>query len=251
MPGPWVPYLLIFRTSPIVRRSSSSVLTRGVSHIRSNHHIRFQLLFSGCVFNADMSFSRKGRESLASPQDGAFPMTSRPVSPSSPSFVSHGPRDSIASSTYPMTPGASSSNLLQYPRPTYLHHNSSSSSLQSDFDGATIVQTPGVEKPWLEGELSRSKFSRMNGSTNSFFKKFEPESYSIETLNKNDDVDLLVPWKRFIYRFSPLFTFFACASYFLYYAYRIYCTVIAQRAYHRIYVMAWLFIAAEGCVACM
>ncbi|KAF8847932.1 hypothetical protein BDZ45DRAFT_778103 [Acephala macrosclerotiorum] len=198
---------------------------------------------------------KKQRESPQSTQDGPFSMVSRPVSPTSPSFMSHGARDSIASSTYPFnqqtqsTPTASSTNLLTYPRPTYLHHNSSSSSLVSDFDGATL-SSPGPEKPWMEGELSRSKFNRMNGSTNSFFKKFEPESYSIETVNKNDDVEFLPPWKRRMYRLSPLFTFLAVGSYFLYYVYRIHCTVVAQKTYHKTYIMAWLFIAAEGCVAC-
>lgn len=217
-----------------------------------------------------MPLRKKNRESLQSPQDGPFPMVSRPVSPTSPSFMSHdnrdsaapsymshGPRDSTASSAYFLErqqQGASSTNLLQYPRPTYLHHNSSSSSITSDFDGTTICQTPNpekaFEKPWVEGELSANKFKKFNSSTNSFFKNFEPSSYSIETLNKNDDVDLLSPWRRRLYRLSPLFTFLACGSYFLYYAYRIHCTVVAQQSYHKIYVMAWLFIAAEGCVAC-
>jgi hypothetical protein len=85
---------------------------------------------------------------------------------------------------------------------------------------------------------------------NSFKTTFETASYSIETLDKHDDVDFLPPWKRRLYRLSPIFTFLAVAAYFLYYAYRIHCTVYAQRAYHKTYVMAWLFIAAEGCVAC-
>lgn len=232
------------------------------------------------------------RESLKSPQDGPFPpIASRPGSPSSPptppspSFMHHrGQRDSAASSVYlnnglnydagdPIPrgygadsrassayysnpgQGGSSINLLQYPRPTYLHQNSSTSSLTSDFDGATIVPTPNAEKafekPWVEGELSSSKFNRLNGSTNSFFQKFEPESYHIETIDKNDDADLLKPWKRKLYRLSPVFTFLACASYFLYYAYRIHCTIVAQAAFGKVYVMAWLFIAAEGAVACM
>lgn len=217
-----------------------------------------------------MPLRKNNRDSLQSPQEASIPMVSRPVSPISPSFmslnnrdsvtpsyISHTPRDSAASSTYFLghqQQGASSTNLLQYPRPTYLHHNSSASSLTSDFDGATICQTPNpekaFEKPWVEGELLASKFKKFNGSTNSFFKNFEPSDYSIETVNKNDDVDLLSPWRRGLYRLSPLFTFLACCSYFLYYAYRIHCTVVAQHAYHKTYVMAWLFIAAEGCVAC-
>jgi hypothetical protein len=85
---------------------------------------------------------------------------------------------------------------------------------------------------------------------NSFETRHEPATYTIETLHENDDVDLLLPWKRRLYRFSPLFTFLAVGAYFLYYGYRIHCTVYAQRSYHKVYVMAWLFIAAEGCVAC-
>lgn len=191
-------------------------------------------------------------------QDGPFPhvpVGSRPGSPlPSPSFVSQGPSE--RDSSYSMYHGGDSSvNLLAYPRPTFHHQNSSVSSFASvsAYDGDTMCQpgTPVPEKGYLEeGDLSKAQFSEYNESINSFTKRLDEKSYHIETLHKHDDEIFLPPWKRFLYRLSPLFTFLACAAYFTYYGFRIHCTVAAQRAYNKIYVMAWCFIAAEGAVAC-
>ncbi|KAF4625484.1 hypothetical protein G7Y89_g12682 [Cudoniella acicularis] len=108
--------------------------------------------------------------------------------------------------------------------------------------------TPNPEKAFSEDDEYFLKYKSRH--INTFDKRINDTSYTIETLHKNDDVEFLPQWKRNLYRFSPLFTFLAVAAYFLYYAYRIHCTVYAQRAYHKVYIMAWLFIAAEGCVAC-
>jgi len=73
--------------------------------------------------------------------------------------------------------------------------------------------------------------------------------YEINRIAAHDDADLLSPFKRRLFRFAPLFTLLAMSSYLGYFGYRIYCTVSAQTEYHRTYVMAWLFIASEFCVA--
>ena len=39
------------------------------------------------------------------------------------------------------------------------------------------------------------------------------------------------------------------SSYLAYFGYRIYCTNSAQQTYHKVYVMAWLFIVSEAFVA--
>lgn len=43
----------------------------------------------------------------------------------------------------------------------------------------------------------------------------------------------------------PFFTCLALAATFVYFGYRIYCTIDAQRAHHKLYPMAWVFIIAE------
>jgi hypothetical protein len=183
----------------------------------------------------------------------ASPLSSRPQSPShtpSPSISSFDPPRSATSSTFFLNDNRESSiTLPEYPKPSFLRQSSSSlySSDSDEFDGATACPTPNIERGF-EHKISISKSPLR--SVNSFQTKFEAASYNIETLDRHDDVEFLPPWKRRLYRLSPIFTFLAVAAYFLYYAYRIHCTGYAQRAYHKTYVMAWLFIAAEGCVAC-
>lgn len=188
-------------------------------------------------------------------QEGPFPniyVGSRPGSPlPAPSFVS---QETSRQSSYSVYHGGDSSvNLLQYPRPTFHHQNSSVSSFASAYDGDTMCQTPIGEKGYLEdGDLAKARLNTFHStqSINSFEKHIDPSTYSIETLHKHDDEIFLPPWKRFLYRLSPVFTFLATCAYFLYYSYRIHCTRVAQQAYGKVYIMAWLFVAAEGCVAC-
>jgi hypothetical protein len=176
---------------------------------------------------------------------------SRPISPlPSPSITLHEQSSSAASSTYFLNPGHdSTTNQPRYPRPVFLR-GSSTASLTSeldDFEGSTACPTPNPESV-LGDTLYNNYFGAV--SKNSFKTHYDPATYTIETLHKHDDVDLLKPWKRKLYRLSPLFTFFTVAAYFLYYGYRIYCIMEAQRAYHKTFIMAWVFISAEGCVAC-
>ncbi|KAF1348178.1 nucleotide-diphospho-sugar transferase [Delphinella strobiligena] len=82
-------------------------------------------------------------------------------------------------------------------------------------------------------------------STSSFGQKFNDTEYVIAELAKHDDVALLAPWKRKLHRMAPLFTLVALGGYYVYYAFRIYYTVEAQRAYGKTFPMAWVFIGAE------
>ncbi|KAH6662095.1 nucleotide-diphospho-sugar transferase [Halenospora varia] len=177
------------------------------------------------------------------------PFTSRPVSPlPTPSPTSQTPLSHSASSSRVLLLDHNSptSSRPQTPRPYYTHDSFASS--QSTLLGVNGYPSPNPEK-YLEND-NYSTYTTKSRHTNTFEKRHDEKSYTIETIATHDDVEFLPPWKRNLYRLSPIFTFLAVAAYFTYYAYRIHCTVYAQRAYHKIYVMAWLFIAAEGCVAC-
>lgn len=108
------------------------------------------------------------------------------------------------------------------------------------------------ETSTFTGSTPDSKFGFDNNrfsSSSSFGQKYHDDEYVIEKLNKHDDVDLLPTWKRRLHRLAPLFTIAAVGGYFTYFAFRIIFTVSAQRAFHKVYIMAWLFIAAEFMVA--
>lgn len=133
------------------------------------------------------------------------------------------------------------------------NHNSESEkppiySVESFLDGSTLYPTPRSVHTDVDSEdISVNKPS---GKITSFEKKLDPTLYSVDILAKTDDAGYLAPWKRRLYRVSPLSTLLSMVAYFTYFIYRISCTVIAQRVFHKTYIMAWVFIAAEACVAC-
>lgn len=141
----------------------------------------------------------------------------------------------------------SNDTTTQKPRPAYSRVGSRTFSLQSSVDGS---ETPSVLFSQENISTVFSEKTRFRQSCTSFQIQYDPKDYSIETIHKHDDQEFLPPFKRLLYRFSPLFTLLAVAAYFTYYAYRIICTIDSQKAYSKTYVMAWLFISAEGCVAC-
>lgn len=214
--------------------------------LTSQHHIRsrgIHSFFSCLSYIPNMiSFPSRTRQS---PQ-GSFQSLSGLSTPvSRGQSPLHSPSQSASSSTYFLNHNQESTTILpQIPPPTFFRHSTASSvtSIYEDYDGSTTCATPNPERDFGFGAASKS--------VTSFEKSLDPTSYTIETLHQHDDADLLTPWRRKLYRLSPLFTFLAVSAYFLYYGYRIHCTVYAQRAYHKTYIMAWLFIAAEGCVAC-
>ena len=97
----------------------------------------------------------------------------------------------------------------------------------------------------IVGSTPDTKHDHRFSSTSSFGQKYNDTEYVIRELAKHDDVALLAPWKRKIHRLAPLFTFAALAGYYVYYAFRIYYTVEAQRSYGKVFPMAWVFIGAE------
>lgn len=106
---------------------------------------------------------------------------------------------------------------------------------EADDSSSTIIgSTPDMSK-------NDNRFS----STSSFGQKFNDTEYIIAELAKHDDNALISPWKRRLHRMTPLFTILALSGYYVYYAFRIYYTVEAQRAYGKVFPMAWLFISAE------
>lgn len=136
------------------------------------------------------------------------------------------------------------SGFPQNPKPAFMRRASTSSS--ASFEGSASCPSQMYEE---EKSPFRTIYGH-NASTTSFHLPHDPKLYRVETIDEHDDVELLSPFKRSMYRLSPLFTLLAVGSYFLYYSYRIHCTIVSQEAYSKTYVMAWLFIAAEGCVAC-
>ncbi len=145
----------------------------------------------------------------------------------------------------------STRGLVQPPPPALIRRSSwTSITTESENHGNTRRPTPTKEEADCNSLNSNARSSTLKSVTD-FGRYVGPQSYRIETVDKYDDIEFLPLWKRRLYRLSPSFTLFAVAAYFLYYAFRIQCTIYAQRAYHEIYIMAWTFIAAEGCVACM
>lgn len=116
----------------------------------------------------------------------------------------------------------------------------------SHFNPSNVYGQMGSDAGMSTITLGKVRTKHMN----SFINLLDPKTFEIETLDKHDDADLLSPWRRKLYKLSPLFTLLSVIAYFSYYGYRIYCTVSAQQEYDKVYVMAWLFIAAEGAVAC-
>lgn len=71
----------------------------------------------------------------------------------------------------------------------------------------------------------------------------------VERVHSKDDIDHLPAWKRRINKCTPLFSLIAVAAYWVYFTFRIKYTIAAQHAAHRIFAMAWTFIAVEMGVA--
>lgn len=118
------------------------------------------------------------------------------------------------------------------------------------------TQSPYVDRRFALHSHRRNQISKMeflmfkeSESVTSFDKRLDPASYTVETIQLEDDAGQIPQWKRRLYRLSPFTTLISRVAYFLY-TYRIHCTLDAQLVFNKVYVMAWIFISAEGCVAC-
>ncbi|KAL2058894.1 hypothetical protein ABVK25_000186 [Lepraria finkii] len=76
-----------------------------------------------------------------------------------------------------------------------------------------------------------------------------PQMYQIDSLARRDDIDLLKPWKRYLYFLSSFLALAAFCTYVLYFGLRITFTLAAQRANRTIYPAAWVFVIVEIGVA--
>lgn len=68
---------------------------------------------------------------------------------------------------------------------------------------------------------------------------------TVARIHDRDDADIWKGWRRFIYRFTPFMTIANTALYMVYLVMRIYCVIQAQKAFHSVFVAAWVFIAVE------
>ncbi|KAJ9611704.1 hypothetical protein H2200_004888 [Cladophialophora chaetospira] len=78
-----------------------------------------------------------------------------------------------------------------------------------------------------------------------FKDKHSSSSYVVERLADVDDLETRPPLVKAIHKTMPFVTCTALTASFVYFGFRIYCTLDAQRAYQKIYPMAWVFIIAE------
>jgi hypothetical protein len=77
----------------------------------------------------------------------------------------------------------------------------------------------------------------------------DPDDFVIQRLAAHDDIEHMSRWKRIVYASAPLWAFLALASYWAYFGLRVRYIVDAQTANHKIYIMAWIFVAVEIFVA--
>lgn len=68
---------------------------------------------------------------------------------------------------------------------------------------------------------------------------------AIVKLHDRDDADISKGVKRFAAKVTPILTIISSAAYVLYVSFRIYCVIASQRANHKTYAPAWVFIAIE------
>lgn len=129
-------------------------------------------------------------------------------------------------------------------------HRPSLYSTESPLSGSTLCPTPQSAPREYENGYFKDALLKEPEDDTSFEETLDPASYTVETIQPEDDAGRVALWKRRVYRLSPLTTIISIIAYFLYYTYRIHCTLDAQRVFNQVYVMAWIFITAEGCVAC-
>jgi cellulose synthase/poly-beta-1,6-N-acetylglucosamine synthase-like glycosyltransferase len=67
----------------------------------------------------------------------------------------------------------------------------------------------------------------------------------VERLADVDDIELRSNWVKAVHKSMPFFTLTAIIASFIYFGYRIHCTLTTQNARHKFFPMAWVFIIAE------
>jgi hypothetical protein len=77
----------------------------------------------------------------------------------------------------------------------------------------------------------------------------DPDDFVIQRVAAYDDIDHMSRWKVWVYRTAPLWVLLSLVFYWLYFALRVRFTLAAQASTHQIFVLAWIFITVESCVA--
>jgi hypothetical protein len=182
------------------------------------------------------------RAQLGKSEDCDITLSSRTVSPL------------LSPLTIPQSESLSIHSTRSLPRSEHVQPTKRPSLRPTDspLSGSTLCPTPQSTQSEYEDkeDFEDTPWRKPSGSVTSFDKILDPSSYTVETLQQIDDAGRVAPWRCRVYRLSPLTTLISMVAYFLYYTYRIYCTLDAQRAFDKVHIMAWIFITAEGCVAC-
>ncbi|KAK4940215.1 hypothetical protein LTR10_019644 [Elasticomyces elasticus] len=71
------------------------------------------------------------------------------------------------------------------------------------------------------------------------------DDYLIQRIAAHDDIEMLTPFRRFLYRLCPVLVVTTIAAYWIYFALRVRFTLSAESAAHETYWMAWAFILVE------
>ncbi|KAF2427528.1 hypothetical protein EJ08DRAFT_615815 [Tothia fuscella] len=178
-------------------------------------------------------------------------------------FDSSGASSSVVSSEQRRTPEAEStfsllsaddilSSIPAHPSPIYSQGNVS----RPSFHGTTACTTPALRNSWTEIvkekeslEINVTPLQPVSSCRTTFDVRLDRGHYQLKVVHKNDDHEQLPPFKRFMVIIAPFFTFMSIVAYLNYFFWRVKATVDAQHFAHRIFHLAWFFIAAEAIIA--
>src|ERR1700709_472643 len=132
-------------------------------------------------------------------------------------------RDRPVTSTEPQSSSSLIDSLLHSDKNT--PHVSSPWSIGSPLSGSTLCPTP--QSSQFEYDGISSDRNPYHGARNapSCSRTTAPTSYTVETWHPIDDAGRIRKWKSHLYRLSPFTTLISMVAYFLYYTYRIHCTL--------------------------
>ncbi|KAF1848129.1 glycosyltransferase family 2 protein [Cucurbitaria berberidis CBS 394.84] len=139
------------------------------------------------------------------------------------------------------------------PSPTNCIH---CGSLTPRYGSTTVYGTPLKHTPATSTEKLPKYTNRYSVATSSIrgISEKDPNVSAepvclVERVHGKDDIDHIPLWKRRINKCTPLFSLIAVSSYWVYFVFRIKFTLAAQAVAHKVFVMAWTFIAVEMGVA--
>jgi len=116
--------------------------------------------------------------------------------------------------------------------------------------GTPVSQTPNQSVADLHQHQNLEDLRMVLGDA--FGKEGNPQDAPcvVEQVHKQDDVDHMPKWKKYLHALTPLLSILSVGSYWVYFAFRIVYVLDAQAQSHKTFIMAWTFIAVEAGVAC-